>query len=373
MTPTHTPRLPLHLVVSLDVARSAAAIYVVLHHLAYARGWAHGAGVLFKFGQEAVIVFFLLSGFLIYANESERTGDIKHYLYRRFRRIYPVLLGAMLTSVAVSMDNGDFAARFDVYEMLGTLLSLQDISALKPGVIADPFLGNDPLWSLSYEIVFYAMFPAVIALRNWNRQHCRTIIGIMCCSAYVVFALNPTHFPLVIAYFQLWWVGAMVADAYRNGGRNVLSVMPDLYWLVALLLVSTIVMCVSGYSGVYQYPALPVRHFAVGILFVVMFFGPLGRWISMRLKPLAVAAGFCASISYGLYALHYPIVIQSDRTSGVVGTVAMFGVLITLSIIADRHLNTLLPRYRTRATPLGDVPVASTIDLPAPASATEGA
>ncbi|QOC25498.1 hypothetical protein IC744_03750 [Microbacterium hominis] len=53
----------------LDVARAATAVYVVLHHVVNLPG---PAGVIFSFGQEAVLIFFLLSGFVIFANERER-------------------------------------------------------------------------------------------------------------------------------------------------------------------------------------------------------------------------------------------------------------------------------------------------------------
>jgi peptidoglycan/LPS O-acetylase OafA/YrhL len=53
----------------LDAARAIAAIYVVIHHWATSNQLTNGPGLIFRFGQEAVIVFFLLSGFVIFAND----------------------------------------------------------------------------------------------------------------------------------------------------------------------------------------------------------------------------------------------------------------------------------------------------------------
>jgi peptidoglycan/LPS O-acetylase OafA/YrhL len=53
----------------LDAARACAALYVVAHHVAKGYGFPGLTGHLLRFGQEAVIVFFLLSGFVIFANE----------------------------------------------------------------------------------------------------------------------------------------------------------------------------------------------------------------------------------------------------------------------------------------------------------------
>jgi peptidoglycan/LPS O-acetylase OafA/YrhL len=88
------------LVTSLDLVRGAAAVYVAVHHIVVARGWGTGLGFAFRFGEEAVIVFFLLSGFVIFANEADRIHDWASYYLRRFLRIYPPFLAALLVSAS---------------------------------------------------------------------------------------------------------------------------------------------------------------------------------------------------------------------------------------------------------------------------------
>ena len=121
------------LIAGLDTARGISAGYVVAHHVADAHGWSHGVGVLLRFGQEAVLVFFLLSGFVIFANERTRALRPRGYFLRRLRRIYPALIAALLVSTAVAWDNRTLAADFHWREFLATLFSLQDVSLLKPG------------------------------------------------------------------------------------------------------------------------------------------------------------------------------------------------------------------------------------------------
>ena len=161
------PKLSVKLSASLDAARAVAAGYVVLHHVALARGWANGPGLALRFGDEAVMVFFLLSGFVIFANERTRATRPAGYYLRRLRRIYPALVAALLVSTLIAVDNGTFFSMFSYKDLLGTLASLQDIASLKPGVIVDPYLQNFSLWSLSYEVAFYLAFPLV--LRFWLR------------------------------------------------------------------------------------------------------------------------------------------------------------------------------------------------------------
>ncbi|MDK4804967.1 MAG: acyltransferase [Novosphingobium aromaticivorans] len=329
---------------ALDVARCLASFYVVLHHVASSRGWTHGFGTIFRFGQEAVIVFFILSGFVIYANENIRALNPYGYYLRRVRRIYPSLIVAIFISTAVAFDNGNLIEKFNLRQLIVTLASLQDISLLKPGVIADPYLGNDPLWSLSYEIAFYIIFPFV--LRFWVRNKFTTslIVGALSCLSYVFFALHPNHFLLVGSYFIIWWCGAMAADAYLRGEKNFKAFTPSLLWLSLICVVSALVVVIVGFKGVGYYPFLTFRHFSVSLIMLVTLSGKFGKFVVSLCKPFSNTAAFVASISYGIYVLHYPILINWNRAQSVFGLSCGVVLLVFLAYIADRQLNLRLPR-----------------------------
>ncbi len=74
----------------LDALRGFAATYVLLFH----------AKIIPLFGQEAVILFFLMSGFLIYyvTHSSADRPSAALYLYHRARRIYPIYLFSLLAA-----------------------------------------------------------------------------------------------------------------------------------------------------------------------------------------------------------------------------------------------------------------------------------
>lgn len=165
--------------VLLDAARASAALYVVIHHLAKSRGVGGWLGVLASFGQEAVIVFFLLSGYVIFGNEIHRVSDISSYAWRRIRRIYPALLGACAVAALLGILVPAWPASFSWNSLLGSLAGTADISSLKPGVISAPFMGNEPIWSLGYEMAFYMLFP--LAAWLWRRGLSGPIVaGVSC-------------------------------------------------------------------------------------------------------------------------------------------------------------------------------------------------
>ena len=339
-------RLGRHLTLALDLARACAAVYVVLHHLATAYGFAGGPGIILRFGQEAVIVFFVLSGFVIFANEHERALHIRGYFFRRARRIYPPLLVALLLSTVIAASDERLRAAFSLHELAATLLGLQDIAILKPGVISDPYLGNAPLWSLSYEIAFYIAFPAVLWM--WKRWPEGTThgVGLVCCIAYAAFAIKPNHWFLVTSYFMVWWCGAMAAHSYLSGRNDLGGMRATFLWHLALCAIATVVMAAVGFRGVGVYPALTVRHFAAAAVLLVVFYGPAGRFVAGLLGPIRQIIVFVAAISYGLYVFHFPLLIQWRFSQTPLGFIIAILLLISLSYAADYRLGHVLRRSR---------------------------
>lgn len=272
--------------VALDAARVTASLYVPFYHVALRWELPPGAGIFLRFGQSAVILFFLLSGFVIFANECHRAIHPRGYFLRRLRRIYPPVLVAYLLSAVVAFDTGSLRAQFSWRELFFNLLMLQDVRGTKPGVIADSFLGNGPLWTLSYEAAFYLLFP--FALAAWSRKpHLTThLVGLICALSFACYIAQPNHFTLVASYFQIWWCGAMVAAAYGEGKRSWLAVRVPLGWLCVLVAEAVWVSSTQPYDGVNSYPVLMLQHFALALIMIVGLFGPIGKALSRVLEPL---------------------------------------------------------------------------------------
>lgn len=326
----------------LDVARALAAVYVVIYHVLAHVDTPRLVSLAFSFGQEAVIVFFLLSGFVIFANEADRVAKPTGYYLRRLRRIYPPIIFAMLVATAL-WALGIIQATPTLTSALATLFSLQDTAGLKPGVISSPYLGNDPLWSLSYEVFFYLVFPLVMI--GWRRSErvTRLVVPVVCCASYAVFLATPNHFALVLAYFLLWWAGAMAARAYTEGSLRIGSILPELAGLVALVLVSAFGVVTDGWQGIGQYPGLMTRHFAVALVLIVVLATPIRRVLGTLSGRVAGPAAAVASISYGLYVLHYPLLVRS----GVAETwwlIPFILLTVALAWVSDRGLPRILPR-----------------------------
>jgi peptidoglycan/LPS O-acetylase OafA/YrhL len=130
----------------LEAVRGFAAVYVMLGHIF------SDHSILFRFGQEAVILFFLLSGFVImYSYSRGNDKSMRVFLLKRSLRIYVPLLTVFAVNAALYAFQGYRFTCDDAGTLLGNIFMLQDVAGLKPGVVCGTFLGNQPLWSLSYE------------------------------------------------------------------------------------------------------------------------------------------------------------------------------------------------------------------------------
>lgn len=335
---TERPQLSTRARAGLDVARAAAAIYVVLHHCVRT---GTPVDLLFSFGQEAVLVFFFLSGFVIFFNEKDRSRHPRGYYLRRLRRIYPTMLVAMVVST-ILWAMGLISAEFSWSSLVGTLFALQDIPFLKPGVIVDPYLGNSPLWSLSYEIFFYAVFPAVMVIWRRSERVARWAVPAICFVALGSFLALPNHFSLVVSYFMIWWAGAMVASLYMRSRLRLREAQPELWGLAVISALALAGVIAHGFAGLGYFPFLLARHFVFSFALLVVLLLPTRRMIAGLASPLGRAGTAVASISYGLYVVHYPVLVQTQSTQSWWIAPALV-LTVILAWIADRWVPSLLP------------------------------
>lgn len=166
----------------LDFLRGAAAVYVVIGH---ARGHLFAGGSvltergglewhdylmlallqLTSMGTEAVILFFVMSGFAM-AHSFPRSGSNLSFYKKRIIRIWPPYLVAVAIAfliAAVVLRSPEVSAitvslsetRWGVRQALEMALYLRVITDL-----------TAQFWSLPHEVIFYALCPLLLATRK---------------------------------------------------------------------------------------------------------------------------------------------------------------------------------------------------------------
>ncbi|HEX8884270.1 MAG TPA: acyltransferase [Noviherbaspirillum sp.] len=214
--------MPLNFSSYLDVVRFLAAMVVFLGH---ASGIHWTAGLLWQlgdYGDTCVVIFFVLSGFVIaYVTDvKERTWET--YLNSRAARLWSVVLPALaLTFVidwfgvraapALYLGQPWFAGDHLLLRYIASLLMLQEVWHLKlvPGI-------NAPFWSLSYEAIYYLLFGVLF----FSKRPVRWL--------WVALLLALSG-PVIAALFPIWGLGFV---AYRFCRKRVLS--RTWCWLLAI-------------------------------------------------------------------------------------------------------------------------------------------
>jgi peptidoglycan/LPS O-acetylase OafA/YrhL len=276
---------------TLDFLRWTSALAVLIGHVRIflfppLESIAH-AGVGLKafylvtgFGNQAVMLFFVLSGFLVGGRAVEKlsqgTFRMGDYLADRISRLYPVLIASLVLTAVLDtagigwlhdanryetdfpmlrgLVNYDLRQQFSLGTFLANLFMLQGIATL-------PFGTNGPLWSLSMEFWYYILFPLLLlpffqgcAKLRWKS------IGFLV-PVLVLLAVNG---PDYYALFLVWLLGVAarrVSFSFRN------STMAFVLLLIALM--NSRIGAGSGY----------VRNLLVGVGTTVVVIAVLnGGW-----------------------------------------------------------------------------------------------
>ena len=169
----------------LDILRFGAAMSVFLSHLG---GQNINAGVLWQFGafgSAGVIVFFVLSGYVVSFVTYIKETDRRSYVLARVGRLYSVAVPALLLTILI-----DALGRF-LFPSIGSfgegdLLSGAGwrlaVSALFLNEVWSVHIltgNNGPYWSLSYEVAYYALFGVAIFVRGYGRWLVLGVIALL--------------------------------------------------------------------------------------------------------------------------------------------------------------------------------------------------
>ena len=216
----------------MDGARAVAAIAVVIDHLRNILfvDAPMGMPVPWKifyfvtgFGHQAVMVFFVLSGYWIaktVARRSEGTGfSWSDYGIDRLSRLWIVLIPALLLGCILDSigrygiaapiylgTQGTNTLTYDVATHL-TFGNLVGSFAFLQTLLVDPFGSNGPLWSLANEFWYYVWFPLLFqVLRKRTPPAAASVVAL---TSMIVFRQ-------LLPGFACWLFGALLFYSTRR-------------------------------------------------------------------------------------------------------------------------------------------------------------
>jgi peptidoglycan/LPS O-acetylase OafA/YrhL len=283
----------------LEALRGFAAVAVALLHFSNTSPVTENRFI--QHSDTMVDFFFVLSGFVIAYNYSERVRDfasLVEFQSRRFWRLYPLHLVGLLAFLA--LETAQYAyeqytgspGAFPAFSTNTPLAFVQNLLLVHPLFQGDTTF-NYPSWSIAAEFYTYLGFGLLLLAPRAFRP--AAIVAVAFAAAITLAALGGIRQLYGLSFvrcaysFSLGVLTYWVAKPLQPGHAR-------LYFGGPMLAVTVALVCLPEY---FPQVLLPIPFAAcIGLLIVEAPTSPLKRFLSL---PAVVHLG---TISYGIYMLH---------------------------------------------------------------------
>ena len=323
----HSDRL-----VALDGLRGWAAVVVLLHHtleiakpyLAPASGDPVVPGSLWWWltetplklltaGQEAVVVFFVLSGLVVALPALTATGRYSWaaFLASRFVRIYLPVWGALLLASALIAVFPRSESRVTAHSWLAD----SNATTVQGSILFDEatlsrysFDIVNTLWSLRWEMVFAVLLP-LYALAARRLRRLWLPVGLAAVAATIAGSVLQDG---TLSYLPVFFIGTLVA-ANLDGLRDWAGARRAARWIgptwIAALVLSAGCLIATWMARPVAPTGTPISLAltglgvvgALGLVLLAIAPSPFARWLSTR------PSQWLGRISFSLYLVHVPL------------------------------------------------------------------
>ena len=284
----------------LNSLRALAALIVFVTHFSDVTNWLDGS-LGGRAGQYGVMLFFLLSGFLmahLYLVKPFNTQAVQGYWQARIARVVPLYMVVVLLSFGLSTLGEELLYAIpDLQSLLAHLLLLD---------------GESVLWTVPVEMQFYLLFPLLWALVHWRPGYLYVLVAVVLVALFLTnyprihgdLAGVPYNFFNLVRALPYFLVGVLLGLNYRR------LIVPDYlrshWFLLPLLLIPLMYPALSPVitdARMKMWLSFEVLFVMTAVFFSVVFLVP------DRNGLMANALGdYLGKISYSLYLLHLPVI-----------------------------------------------------------------
>ncbi len=352
MKSTHA--LPKAFSIYLDIVRLFASLLVVFYH-SNNRLISAEHPPLSAFGHEAVVVFFVLSGFVIAFVTATREHTPAAYFSSRISRIYsvaiPVLILTLIMdffgqSINPELYKGNTTHDYAIVRLVSSLLFLNEAWFLSLMTFS-----NVPYWSLCYEVWYYVLF-GLACFAPKKARVALVCLGFLLLGPKLLL-LAPLWFAGVYAY-QLtarkefhWLTGAALVlfsiagfFIYHHWGLREAT----LSYLNALTgkNLHKVIVFAKFFLTDYLLTVVVVAHFIGMYTLLKHFFAD-----SIALSRIAKFASWIALLTFPLYLAHQPLLWFFTALFGPTPSIKLW-VMVVAATVASAALLTPICEWLRR-------------------------
>ena len=335
----------------LDFLRFTAALLVFFHHAAFRQFGTHLPRNFAGTGTEPVMVFFVLSGFVIAYTAENKDYDIRVYWVSRLARLLSVSLAAIVLTMVFDFIGNRLDPIFytqhsadafwlknlatpEWFRVVTTATFTNEIWWLDlwPGT-------NGPFWSLGYEVAYYLIFSIAFYLRGTGR---------MVLLAASVLLIGPK----ILLLLPVWLLGVLAWKIVKSGrlsaagGAVIVTLALPTYALfiwaqIPQVLAQRFVDAVG--TDRFGHAAACIGDVVTGILVTACIIGFVGMqsWFAKPLQYYAKPIRLLASMTFSLYLLHYPLIyflaaVWRSQGLAFASSVLVLGGTLTIVFLVSR-------------------------------------
>jgi len=316
----------------LDTLRAIAALVVVVGHIEQLKG-VNGLPNLFQnpdikiaSGHIAVVLFFVLSGFLItylLVDEKIKAGRIafKKFYLRRVFRIWPLYYLIILLSFLFFRSN---------YQLSSSVLCL----SIFPNIAHALGLGwptSPQIWSIGVEEQFYLFWPLLISIIP-NRKMIVTLLTLFIGYSFLPYVIGFVN----VRLFENQTLGVVLDKFFYGSKFNSMSFGGILGYMLAinhknlrylynkylayLSVILSFGLWFTGFEMNYFTDELYTVIFGIMIL-------NLATNRDLKLNIDTKLFGFLGKISYGIYMYHWIIILFAMKLFLSIQSIVLFNII----------------------------------------------
>lgn len=305
------------------------------------------------FGRNGVILFFVLSGYVISWCAQEKEPGLSNFTINRFARIYSVAIPGILLGVLVAIFSHwpDIVIPYPI-KKLWIYLPIYLSFTGNFWTLSETPPVNFPFWSLNYEVWYYVIFGTWFYLSGKLRW---LVSGLM---MVLVGPSILSMFPLWIAGSTLYFFGHRLTIP-RLAARLLVLVSGSLFIAAIYYRLDSVAYSYNSaffrFLGLHAFPKYFLGDYLFGAIVIINLLGAMN---AAFVFPSAVSSSVrtLASYSFSTYLFHIPIF---SLIHSMFGTTVSFGsylaeiltTILTIMFLA-RHTEHKKGWYRSLANRL---------------------